>query len=58
MVKHHCYSLDGWVGLIGKTILILSNLHKYKMAATENEPEVIILLSSASNWPINTDKRA
>ena len=32
--------------------MILSNLHKYRMAATENETEVIILLNSASNWPI------
>ena len=32
--------------------MILSNLHKYKMAATENELEVIILLTAASNRPI------
>ena len=35
-----------------KQIMILSNLHKYKMAATENKTEVIILLTSVSNWPI------
>ena len=34
-----------------KQILILSDLHKHKMAATENETKVIILLKFASNWP-------
>ena len=35
-----------------KQIPILSNLNKYKMSATKNEPGVIIQLTSASNWPI------
>ena len=43
-----------WMGVqLGrKHIFILSNLLKYKMATTENEPEVRILLTSVSNWPI------
>ena len=39
-----------------KQIMILSNLPKYKMAVTGNEPEVIILLTSASDWPIKETK--
>ena len=37
---------------IAKNIVILSNLHKYKMVATENEAKIIILLTIASNWPV------
>ena len=40
---NHGHSLD--VFAIAKTDLILSNLHKYKMAATENKIEIIILLT-------------
>ena len=34
-----------------KQILILSNLHKYKMGSTEIETPIIILLTFASNLP-------
>ena len=50
MVKS--WPLSVWVCNWKKKILILSNLHKYKMAAIENETEVIILLTSTSNQPI------
>ena len=35
-----------------KQIRILSNLHKYRMTVTENQLEVIIQLTPASDLPI------
>ena len=47
---NHDLSLSGCA--IRTHIVIISNLYKNKVVATEYETKIIILLTFASNWPV------